>query len=259
MTSRIFGIELRRSAALALLPGGLAADSIVADRGATAQICTTDAPKVCVTMAHAAALDDLRGAARQVLAIPAAKLPNPPTMVVEDHGHASRGTQPQPQRADTVLVGLSGVLSDATSRQVTYADPAQVILWQLLDRAGTEAAPRPPRAPRSPGGSTGAAPPAWSPRRGCSGGPRRSPNHPTNGRRPSRRWPSGLCRPCAACRPPSSGLGWRRSAWRSWPATAVTCLTSSSARAATDEVADAVPAIPVGAGGPAAALGAVAA
>jgi hypothetical protein len=130
---------LGAAVALPLLPGSLAADSFVTDQGAIAPVCTTDAPKVCVTRVHAAALDDLRGPARQALAILAAKLPNPPTSVVEAHGDPSATAQPQ--RADTVPILLGGLVRDATSGRLVHgnwpSDPSQAILWTVLDGAGT--------------------------------------------------------------------------------------------------------------------------
>jgi hypothetical protein len=82
-----------------------------------------------VTRTHAAALDDLRGPARQALAILSAKLPSAPTSVVEDYGVAH--PEVQPQRADTVLVT---VRVTGTGRA---ADPPHEILWDLLAGAGT--------------------------------------------------------------------------------------------------------------------------
>jgi hypothetical protein len=138
--------------ALALLPGSLSADAFVADRGALAQVCTPDAPRVCVTRAHAAALDDLRGPARQALAILAAKLPDPPTSVVEDPGYPDPG--PRAQRADTVLVGLLGMFPHANAPEQTGVGAAfdsQGMLWQLLDGAGTRSCRAAPLSPPTPG------------------------------------------------------------------------------------------------------------
>jgi hypothetical protein len=134
---------LGAAVALALLPGSLAAGALVTDQGATALVCTADTPKVCVTRVHAAALDDLRAPARQALAILAAKLPDPPTLVVEDLA------QPQPQRADTVLVWLSDMFRPANAEMTGdgRASDSQAMLWRLLDGAGTRFCRSPSRAP----------------------------------------------------------------------------------------------------------------
>lgn len=114
--------------AVLLLPGRLSA-AYVLDQGAIAPVCTADAPKVCVTRTHAAALDDLRGPARQALAVLSAKLPTAPTSVAEDYG--STHLDVQPQRAHTVLVTFR--VTDAGRT----ADPPHEILWDLLAGAGT--------------------------------------------------------------------------------------------------------------------------
>jgi hypothetical protein len=119
---------LGAAVALSLLPGKVSATTAF-DRAAIALVCTSDAPEVCVTRVHAAALDDLRGPARRALAILAAKLPTPPTRVVEDYGRASPGQQPQ--RPDTILVQLR---LSTTGRA---ADPPDELLWDLLAGAGT--------------------------------------------------------------------------------------------------------------------------
>jgi hypothetical protein len=93
------------------------------DQRAIAEVCTPDAPAVCVTKVHEATLAHLRGPARQALAALAAKLPAAPTTVVEDHG--------QPQRADTLLVPL------AFNRDGSLRPDADDLLWELLSGAGT--------------------------------------------------------------------------------------------------------------------------
>ena len=76
------------------------ADAWVPDRGATELVCTSDQPQVCVARVHSHTLDQLRGPARQALAILAAKLPAAPTrVVVETDGNRTQGPPP----ADTLL------------------------------------------------------------------------------------------------------------------------------------------------------------
>jgi hypothetical protein len=78
------------------------ADAWIEDHRATEAVCTADEPRVCITRAHAYALDHVRGPARQALAVLAAKLPSAPTRVevpvVRD------GIPEGPQPADTILV-----------------------------------------------------------------------------------------------------------------------------------------------------------
>lgn len=69
------------------------AGGMQADPGALAPVCTHDRePTVCVTAAHAQALDSLVGPAREALAL-LAELPNPPSSVREV---TSQQTGPQP-------------------------------------------------------------------------------------------------------------------------------------------------------------------
>lgn len=67
--------------ALPLLPANLS-DAFVLDRQAIEQVCSTDAPRVCVPKAHEGALADLREPAREALTL-LAKLPDAPTTVAE--------------------------------------------------------------------------------------------------------------------------------------------------------------------------------
>jgi hypothetical protein len=78
----VVAVVLGAAVAVAVLPERYA-DAYYLDPGAAALVCTPDTPRVCVMRAHQAALADLRGPAREALAALAAKLPDPPTKVVE--------------------------------------------------------------------------------------------------------------------------------------------------------------------------------
>jgi hypothetical protein len=79
-------------AALALavavpVAGGAASERYVLDEGAASLVCTPDAPRVCVTKVHAAALPGVVGPAREVLAR-LSVLPDAPVEAVEDRSAA---------------------------------------------------------------------------------------------------------------------------------------------------------------------------
>lgn len=100
--------------ALPLL-GAAPAGGLEPDRAALASVCTSSAPVVCVTRAHADGLPALVGPAREALAL-LAKLPNAPKSVHEVTG--SGGVQPADQvwfHSDNYRPG-SGWLSDVTVR-----------------------------------------------------------------------------------------------------------------------------------------------
>jgi hypothetical protein len=127
----IVPLVLGAAVAVAVLPERYA-DAYYLDPGAAALVCTPDTPRACVMRAHQAALADLRGPAREALAILAAKLPDAPTRVVE-----TTYMDPPPPRADTVYIALqvSGDGRDARSALGTTPD----IRWDLLLGAGTPA------------------------------------------------------------------------------------------------------------------------
>ncbi|GEM_PF-1666458 len=76
----------------------------IQDRRATEVVCTDDEPEVCITRLHSHALDQVRGPARQALAVLAAKLPPAPTRVVVQT--ADKGPE-DPQPRDTLAVRIS--------------------------------------------------------------------------------------------------------------------------------------------------------
>jgi hypothetical protein len=116
--------------ALAVLPASTEAAVTVPDRESIAPVCTSDAPKVCVTTVHAGALKDLRGPARQALQILATKLPQAPTSVAESPtSWIDENGRPQP--ADTLLVELW--INEDGAPRTTHPD----LLWEFLDGAGT--------------------------------------------------------------------------------------------------------------------------
>jgi hypothetical protein len=139
----IVAVVLGAAVAVAVLPERYA-DAYHLDPGAAALVCTPETPRVCVMRAHQPALADLRGPAREALAVLAAKLPDAPTKVVE-----TSYMDPPPPRADTVYVALqvSGDGRDVQSALGTTPD----IRWDLLLGAGTPAcanAPAPGTAGR---------------------------------------------------------------------------------------------------------------
>ena len=90
------------------------ADAWVADRRATELVCTSDQPQVCIPRVYSHALDQLRGPARQALAVLAAKLPPAPTrVVVETDGNRTQGPPP----ADTLLMRVSPFATMPTPRR----------------------------------------------------------------------------------------------------------------------------------------------
>ena len=78
---------LGAAVAVAMLPGEPGWSAVlVADRGAMEQVCTPDAPKVCVTREHRPVLAEVVGPARTALAR-LSVLPDPPTTVQEGAGY----------------------------------------------------------------------------------------------------------------------------------------------------------------------------
>ncbi|HWO58644.1 MAG TPA: hypothetical protein VNO31_01215 [Umezawaea sp.] len=119
--------------ALPILPQGMAA-VYVHDQASTEQICTPDLPRVCVTRAHAAALDGLTGPGREALRL-LATLPDPPTSVAEDWHDPSYQAPVKPQPLGVLLIHFSTYLDlDARSRVKRDKDE---LLGQLLEGAGT--------------------------------------------------------------------------------------------------------------------------
>jgi hypothetical protein len=136
-----FAAAGRRGRMLALLPAILAAvvalplqprqlsGAFALDEAAVAQVCTPDSPRVCVTRVHAPVLDDLRGPAREALALLSAKLPNAPTSAAEEYRNLFVPGPPPPSDILWAPLQISN-----TGRSV-YS--GQEILWSLLDGAGT--------------------------------------------------------------------------------------------------------------------------
>ncbi|HEX6686600.1 MAG TPA: hypothetical protein VF062_27760 [Candidatus Limnocylindrales bacterium] len=89
----LFAATSRRAAAFAVAPAVLGAviavpvlpaelgQAYVLDRGATAPVCTTDTPKVCVNRVDSPDLEQWREPGRKALAILTAKLPTAPNRV----------------------------------------------------------------------------------------------------------------------------------------------------------------------------------
>ncbi len=88
---------------VSLLPARTQSSAVlVADPAATAPVCTSDAPKVCVTHAHAAVLPELTGPARAALQ-KLSVLPDAPTTVME---HAPEIGGPPSAEPDPAVVPL---------------------------------------------------------------------------------------------------------------------------------------------------------
>jgi hypothetical protein len=79
-----------------------------------------------VRRAHEAVLDDLREPARRALATLSAKLPDAPTSVVETYRWSGAGS--------TREVLVAGPFQVGNGRLI---DPPELVLWSLLDGAGT--------------------------------------------------------------------------------------------------------------------------
>jgi hypothetical protein len=138
----LVAVVLAAAVAVAVLPERYA-DAYYLDPGAAALVCTPDTPRVCVLRAHRAALADLRGPAREALAILATKLPDAPTKVVE-----TTYMDPPPPRPDTVHIALQVSADGREARSALGTAPD--IRWDLLGGAGTPGCANAP-APGTPG------------------------------------------------------------------------------------------------------------
>jgi hypothetical protein len=138
--------------ALLILPGTEAAAYPV-NRTASALVCTTDAPKVCVTTVNATELPYLAGPARQALAA-LSTLPNAPTEAIEsdpastedpersEYGSAS-APAPVNRSAGVLVVDFNEwALDDYTAANALQHNPDR-LLSGLLAGAGTQACPSP--------------------------------------------------------------------------------------------------------------------
>jgi hypothetical protein len=117
--------------AATLLPSGGIDVGPTREAGSYALLCTPDRPTVCVAKVHARTLGDLRGPARQALAMLAAKVPGAPTKVVESYSWWSDPHRP-PQPPDTVFIGFRV----GAGGHLDPLDRAR-LMWNLLDGAGT--------------------------------------------------------------------------------------------------------------------------
>jgi hypothetical protein len=137
----------RRLVAIAPLVVGLVAvvpllprepvDTYSIDAGATAPVCTTDTPRVCVIRVHHLSLDGMREPARRALEVLAARLPDDrtPTSVVEVvQDPASGRTHPSP-RPDVLHADLHTVGWYDGMGRIAVSD--RDVLWNLLLGAGT--------------------------------------------------------------------------------------------------------------------------
>jgi len=113
---------------------------VTRDERATAYVCTSDTPRVCVTRVHQAALADLRDPARQALDLLLARLPAAPTSVFEDRG--------APRPADAASLSARE-LADAVIIELPVRDTGRVartpeqLRWMLLAGAGSRPCPGP--------------------------------------------------------------------------------------------------------------------
>jgi hypothetical protein len=130
----VVALVVGASFAVVLLPARYA-DAFSVDPGATAPVCTPDAPRVCVLRAHQLALDHLRDPAREALATLGAKLPDAPTSVVEVPEQLA-GARPRPA-PDTLRIAL--IISGNGREFQPVSASAADIRWELLLGAGTPA------------------------------------------------------------------------------------------------------------------------
>ncbi|HEY2062482.1 MAG TPA: hypothetical protein VGH57_29200 [Amycolatopsis sp.] len=132
----------RRYLALLAIGAGLAValplfpatrdEASVIDAEAAAPVCTTDAPRVCVAKAHADALDDLTGPARDALHR-LAPLASAPASVTENTV-SPYDNSPKPQSPEVVTFDLySADLDDQSQPKV----PAEELETRMLEGAGT--------------------------------------------------------------------------------------------------------------------------
>jgi hypothetical protein len=119
--------------ALSLFPPTFA-DAFVNDPGAIVQTCTPDTPKVCMSSVHAAFLPGLPGPAREALQVISAKLPNPPTRVIE-YVVPHDGERP-PQPADAIVVEFDSIVEQPSGAD-DFLESREQLRWDLLDGAGT--------------------------------------------------------------------------------------------------------------------------
>lgn len=100
--------------AVSLLPTGGYYGAAVVDPTAAELVCDDDGPQVCVRKVHAAQLPEIVGPVREVLALAAAKLPNPPVRAQETARLADYAAPNQPavrRDADTLVFAWPGYTS----------------------------------------------------------------------------------------------------------------------------------------------------
>ncbi|ROO58714.1 hypothetical protein EDC02_0481 [Micromonospora sp. Llam0] len=105
---------LGAAVAVPLLPTGGYYGAAVVDPAAAELVCDDDGPPVCVRKVHAALLPDLVGPVREVLALAAAKLPNPPVRAEETARMDAYAAPEQPavrHDADTLVFRFPSITS----------------------------------------------------------------------------------------------------------------------------------------------------
>lgn len=137
----VLAIGLGLAGSLPLFPANQAA-TYVTDPAAVAPVCTSDAPRVCVTQAHADALADVTDPAREALRL-LAPLADAPTSVMED---TSSPYEPEvkSQPSEVLLFALNSYELDEHSH-VTL--PRDELLNRMLEGAGTVSCGDPSQPP----------------------------------------------------------------------------------------------------------------
>lgn len=104
----------------------------VIDAAAVAPVCTSDAPRICVTTAHADALGDVTGPAREALRL-LAPLADAPTSVMEDTS-SSYTPEVKSQASDVLVFTLYSYELDLHSHLTLSREE---LLNRMLEGAGT--------------------------------------------------------------------------------------------------------------------------
>ncbi|SEP29700.1 hypothetical protein SAMN04489732_105400 [Amycolatopsis saalfeldensis] len=102
------------------------------DAGAAEPVCTTDAPRVCVTKAHAEALDDVTGPARDALRRLAPLASAPASVAESTLSPDDNGAKPQP--SGVVTFDLYSADLNEKSQPTVSADQLET---RMLEGAGT--------------------------------------------------------------------------------------------------------------------------
>ncbi|MEU4163084.1 hypothetical protein [Actinoplanes sp. NPDC026670] len=129
-TAAFLPIVLGLALAVTVMPHDY--DRVTIDPVAQQPVCTADTPRVCVARAHAGLLDEVTPHARQALAL-LAKLPDPPTSVVEN-------TNTYLDESTIVRYGADTVPFDVEVGDDGHLKHPEFLLDRMLDSGGASAA-----------------------------------------------------------------------------------------------------------------------